>query len=185
MIRNDKERATLTARAEIIARLLPGKFRVNHLTKNQHTVEIMDDKRRYFTIDPDVYGNGRKLRIRCGARWSSYAINCAPTRSDDAIAGDIERRLLPDFYTAWKQHNDRVALEKSRAAALELHKQTLNRVAPVRSGHHNNWWIHGADIRPPHDPSPDSTHSNYELRASVSFDKLIRIAAIINEDKPT
>ena len=183
MIRNESERETLTARAEVIARLLPGNFRVNHLTKNTHRIEIKDDKHRYFTIDPSVYGNNNKLRITCGARWANHSINCSPDRSNEAIAGDIERRLLPDFYLAWKSHHDNEAENQRRASTLSLHKQTLNRITPVRSSHNNGWWINNAEIRPPYDPDNPASYNLYNINASCSFDQLIRIVAILNESK--
>lgn len=183
--------------AEQAAPFITGAWRFNRLASEKRSSEwrtiavISDDEQPGRTIDlrPDWNKSGR-IAISGSMPDNSYYqghITVSDQRSGKAIAGDINRRLLPDYLRCWsKRHADHV--ERARKAVeFEQKRYLLSQILPgFRDG-----YAHGSEERFYFEAGNDGLRGKVQmykyysedtatLEVRLTFDQLVKLAAFIS-----
>jgi hypothetical protein len=174
----------LFALAEEVPPLLTGQWRSNRLAEQRSDIRhanqavVNDDTQpgRQLVFRPcwDIPG---RVQIRGSLResLSRVKITVSEQRPARAVAGEINRRLLPGFLQEWQEAETRC---RQREAELELYRhqvELLRRFVPEFSLRYNRE-LSGADEFTFRDGSVQ-LYSNYKasLRLSLPFADLVRV----------
>jgi hypothetical protein len=176
-----------------VAPLLPGQWRYNHLAEKRSDVRHANEAILNDDIQP-----GRQLvfrpcwdspgRIRIAGSLpqglSKTHITVSEERTPAAVAGDITRRLLPDYLAEWKDTETR---RRERESEMELYRHQVDLLRRFVPEFHQlyNRTLSGADEFHFQDGSVQ-LYSNYKasLQLSLPFEDLVRVLMALYSHAP-
>src|SRR5712691_11937503 len=183
----------LFALTEAVAPLLTGQWRYNRLAETRSDIRhaneavLNDDTQpgRQLVFRPCWNISGRiQIRGSLPESMSREKITISEQRPARAVAGDINRRLLPGFLKEWQEVETR---RRQREAELELYRHQVELLAKFVPEFHQlyNRSLTGADEFHFKDGSV-YLYSSYKatLRLSLPFADLVRVLMALYGNTP-
>ena len=192
---------TLIELATAAAPYLDGQWRFNRLQTNERSsgwlkMAVITDTAqvgRSLELREDMMQSGRVaisgdlLKLTGRLYRSEQKITVSPTRTGRAIAGDINRRLLPVYLNEWKE---RVALNERQSQSNDEFLQKLHLIQsflPTLSAENGRNLVNSDRFcfRCADNVNGQITmykaHPRIRIEVSLEFDKLLKLAAAIKE----
>lgn len=176
-----------------VAPLLDGRFRYNCLEEEKTTY----DWGNRAVLNDDTETGRQILLTNCSRKperivvsgrlingYGRTSITVANSRDIPSIAGDINRRFLPDYLKEWEKRQDEQA---ERTAKMEAYKHRVDLIRHIvpdfwsRNGRaltgSDEFYFKGGRVR------LSCSEYDEELRLSLPYDDLVRVLVYLSEIK--